>query len=165
MEVLSTTMLLGKKRKLGRIIDEISAGEKLSLTEKIEDKELLLYLGLTNDANPLYIQHDYASQTPFNKPIVPSIMLNGIITSAISKYLPGPGSHILKQEINFLKPVYHYSTIQFLFEVTSVNAETHSVKISVHATNEEEEPVIKGELTVCPPYKLEPMDGRILENF
>ncbi|MFL6518092.1 MAG: enoyl-CoA hydratase, partial [Bacillus sp. (in: firmicutes)] len=90
-------MVLGKKRKLGRKIEEITVGEKLSMAEKIEDKDLLLYLGLTDDANPLYIQHDYASQTPFGKPIVPSIMLTGIITSAISRYLPGPGSHILSQ--------------------------------------------------------------------
>ena len=83
-------MILGKKRRIGREIEKIVEGEKLKLTE-IEDKELLLYLGLTNDSNPLYIQHDYASQTEFDKPLVPTIMLNGIITSAISKYLPGPG--------------------------------------------------------------------------
>ncbi|NIK15709.1 acyl dehydratase [Saccharococcus thermophilus] len=83
-----------KKRKLGRNISEISVGEKLVINEKMEDKDLLLYLGLTDDANPLYIQHDYASQTPLKKPIVPAVMLTGMITSAISKYLPGPGSHI-----------------------------------------------------------------------
>ena len=60
-------MLLGKKRKLGREIKEMNVGEKLALTEKIEDKDILLYLGLTDDANPLFIQHDYASQTPFQK--------------------------------------------------------------------------------------------------
>lgn len=48
--------MLSKKRKLGRLISDISVGEKLVLTEAIEDKDLLLYLGLTNDANPLYIQ-------------------------------------------------------------------------------------------------------------
>lgn len=83
-------MLLGKKRKLGRKVESMSVGEKLKLTEKIEDKDLLLYLGLTNDGNPLYIQHDFASQTSYEKPIVPAIMLTGIVTSAISKYLPGP---------------------------------------------------------------------------
>ena len=38
-------MLLGKKRKLGRKVEDMSVGEKLKLTEKIEDKDLLLYLG------------------------------------------------------------------------------------------------------------------------
>lgn len=158
-------MLLGKKRKLGRTIDGISVGEKLTLTEKIEDKELLLYLGLTNDSNPLYIQHDYASQTPYKKPIVPSIMLSGILTSAVSKYLPGPGSHVLKQEIEFTKPVFHYATIQFLFEVKEVNSKKHTLVIEVQATDDENETVIKGKLLVCPPYAPQKMEGHILENF
>lgn len=158
-------MLLGKKRKLGRQITEITVGEKLTLTEKIEDKDLLLYLGLTNDANPLYIQHDYASQTPYKKPIVPSVMLTGIITSAISKYLPGPGSHITKQEIVYIKPVYHYGTVQFLFEVTEINKNENSIVISIDATDEHDVKVIKGWVTVHPPTKLQPMDGTALENF
>ena len=158
-------MLLGKKRKLGRKIEEMTVGEKLTLTEKIEDNELLLYLGLTNDANPLYIQHDYASQTPFKKPIVPSIMLTGIITSAVSKYLPGPGSHIVEQNIEFPKPVYHYATVQFLFEVAEVNPDSHLVTIHVSATNEEDEKVINGSIKVCPPHRLEKMNSHALENF
>jgi 3-hydroxybutyryl-CoA dehydratase len=153
-----------KKRKLGRNISEISVGEKLVINAKIEDKDLLLYLGLTDDANPLYIQHDYASQTPLKKPIVPAVMLTGMITSAISKYLPGPGSHIIKQEIHFLKPVYHYEQLQFLFEVTEVNEDHHMITISVQATRDEDK-VLEGTLSVCPPYVLSPFDGRVLENF
>ncbi|MFS0646766.1 MaoC/PaaZ C-terminal domain-containing protein [Siminovitchia sp. 179-K 8D1 HS] len=145
-------MLLGKKRKLGRQIGEITEGEKLKLTEKIEDKDLLLFLGLTNDANPLYIQHDYASQTPYEKPIVPSVMLTGIITSAITKYLPGPGSHILKQEIEFVKPVHHYATVEFLFEVVDVNQESHTVTIKVQGTDENEQTVINATVLAAPPY-------------
>ncbi|NRD76085.1 enoyl-CoA hydratase [Bacillus sp. BRMEA1] len=158
-------MLLGKKRKLGRKIEEISVGEKLSITEKIEDKDLLLYLGLTDDANPLYIQHDYASQTPFKKPIVPSIMLTGMITSAVSKYLPGPGSHILSHEIEFPKPVYHYGTVELLLEVIDVNRSQHTIVISILGTNENKETVINGKIKVCPPHRLEEFYGKVLENF
>lgn len=158
-------MLLGKKRKLGRKIEEITVGEKLALTEKIEDKDILLYLGLTDDANPLYIQHDYASQTPFEKLIVPSIMLTGIITSAVSKYLPGPGSHIVAQEIEFPKPVYHYATVQFLFEVIEVDTLAKLITIHVTGKNEKEQLVVNGELKVCPPYMLEGIHGKALDNF
>jgi 3-hydroxybutyryl-CoA dehydratase len=158
-------MLLGKKRKLGREIKEISVGEKLALTEKIEDKDILLYLGLTDDANPLYIQHDYASQTPHKKPIVPSIMLTGMVTSAVSKYLPGPGSHILSQDIHFPKPVYHYGTVHLLLEIVEVNQDDHTVKMTVVGTNEKDEVVINGKLNVCPPYRLGGMDAGVLDNF
>jgi 3-hydroxybutyryl-CoA dehydratase len=158
-------LLLGKKRKLGRKIKEISVGEKLAITEKIEDKDLLLYLGLTNDANPLYIQHDYASQTSYKKPIVPSIMLAGIISSAISKYLPGPGSHIKRQDLQFLKPVYHYSSLEFLFEVVEVNLHDESIIIDVRAENQEQEIVLLGSLQVCPPPPIDGFNGDALDNF
>lgn len=143
--------MLLKKKKPGRNIEEISLGEKLTLTEKMEDKELLLYLGLTNDANPLYIQHDYASQTPFKKPLVPAIMLAGIDTSAVSKYIPGPGSYILSQEMSFPRPVYHEQTITFFFEVTSISLDQNKVEISVTAKNEQDESVLMGKLLIIPP--------------
>ncbi|MFC5604410.1 MaoC/PaaZ C-terminal domain-containing protein [Sporosarcina koreensis] len=157
--------MLGKKRRIGREIDKIVEGEKLKLTEKIEDKDLLLYLGLTNDSNPLYIQHDYASQTEFDKPIVPTIMLNGIVTSAISKYLPGPGSHVTEQHLLFPTHVHHYETIEFLFEVIRVEKEKDSIVIMVEATNEEGKTVISGTVTVIPPSVRENLTSDAMENF
>ena len=126
---------------------------------------MLLYLGLTDDANPLYIQHDYASQTPYEKPIVPSVMLVGMISSAVSKYLPGPGSHILSQTIQFLKPVYHYSTVHFLLKVVNVDSSNHLIEIEVTAENDSFETVLNGSLTISPPYRLVGMNGKALENF
>lgn len=158
-------LILGKKRRLGRKIEDITVGEKLKLTEKIEDKDLLLYLGLTNDSNPLYIQHDYASQTVFEKPIVPTIMLTGIVTSAVSKYLPGPGSHVVEQHLTFPKPVYHYSTIDFTFEVTRVTKEDNRIEISIEARDVLEEIVISGVVTVLPPKVEDRLTSQAMDNF
>lgn len=158
-------MLLGKKRKLGRLIDEIQPGEKLRLSEKIEDKDLLLYLGLTDDNNPLFIQHDYASLTPYEKPIVPQIMLIGMITGAISKILPGPGSSILSQTLTFPAPVYHYSEVHFLMTVEDVDRENQIITIKVQAEDDRGKLVIEGELTVKPPYPPKSVTSATFENF
>ncbi|WP_391202509.1 enoyl-CoA hydratase [Psychrobacillus sp. L4] len=152
-------MLLGKTIKIGRKIEELSIGEKLTITEKIEDKDLLLYLGLTNDNNPLYIQHDYASKTVYEKPIVPPIMLCGVITSAISKYLPGPGSHITKQILTYPKPAYHYSVIKFTFEVKEIHINENNAIIHITALNEDDQTVVDGIFHVSPP-KLEDQEGK-----
>jgi hypothetical protein len=146
-------VLLGKKRKLGRKIQELSVGESLQLTEKIEDKDLLLYLGLTNDSNPLYIQHDFTSQTSFQKPVVPTIMLNGVVTSAISKYIPGPGSYITSQQFEYPQPVYHYDTIHILLEVIAVNIELNEVTVNIEGRNDEDLLVMQGKVTVNPPNR------------
>lgn len=158
-------MLLGKKRKLGRKIEDMNVGEKLKLTEKIEDKDLLLYLGLTNDGNPLYIQHDFASQTAFEKPVVPNIMLTGIITSAISKYLPGPGSYISEQQLKFVKPVYHYSTIDFLLEIVEIDEKNNLVSVRIEATDEKGNSVVEGTVHVNPPQLLNQLTTHAMDNF
>lgn len=160
-------MNIGKPRKLGKTIEDIEEGDSLSLTESIEDKDLLLYLGLTNDANPLYIQHDYAQKTEYGKPIVPSIMLMGIITSAISKHLPGPGSHVVNFSVNFVEPVFHYETLTFQFEVIKVDKMKDVVTISIEAVNEEEDRVLDAVVMVQPPQvtlaDLEEKEGDIDE--
>jgi len=142
---------IGKPRKLGKKIDEIEEGDSLSLTESIEDNQLLLYLGLTNDANPLYIQHDYTQKTEYQRPIVPSIMLMGIITSAVSKHLPGPGSHVVNFSVNFIEPVYHYETLTFEFEVIKVDKMKDVVTISVEAINTEDHRILDAVVMVQPP--------------
>lgn len=144
-------LILGKKRNLGKRIEEIKVGEKLNLTEKIEDKDLLLYLGLTNDGNPLYIQHDFAAQTIYEQPIVPTIMITGIITSAISKHLPGHGSHIYEQHLIFPKPVYHYATIAFDFIVSKIDVGENKVIIQVNAHDESGDLVVTGTVVAIPP--------------
>lgn len=145
--------MIGKPRKIGNTINEIEEGQSLSVTESIEDSQLLLYLGLTNDANPLYIQHDYAKTTAYEKPIVPSAMLMGIVTSAVSKHLPGPGSHVVNFSINFIEPVYHYETLTFDFEVIKVDKMKEVVTISVEAVNEKENRVLDAVVIVQPPVK------------
>lgn len=143
-------MNFGKTRKLGKSIEDIAEGDSLSLTESIEDQELLLYLGLTNDSNPLYIQHDYASETEYKRPIVPSVMLMGIITSAVSKHFPGPGSHVVNFSVNFIEPVYHYETLTFEFEVIKVDLMKDVITISVEAVNSENQRILDAVVMVKP---------------
>ncbi|MGX7373770.1 MaoC family dehydratase [Enterococcus asini] len=144
---------INRSKRLGKTLEEIEEGDSLSLTESIEDSQLLLYLGLTNDANPLYIQHDYAQDTEYQRPIVPSVMLMGIITSAISKHLPGPGSHVVNFSVNFIEPVYHYETLTFEFEVIKVDKMKDVVTISVEAVNVEDSRVLDAVVMVQPPAK------------
>ncbi|GAQ18917.1 (R)-specific enoyl-CoA hydratase [Oceanobacillus picturae] len=157
--------MLGKKRKLGMTLKDIQIGETYTAIKVIEDKELLLYLGLTNDANPLYIQHDYASQTPYKAPIVPSVLLFGMVSSIVSMHLPGPGSHITQHEMAFPKPVLHQTEVRFNLEVIAIDEKDHTVSINVTGYDVDGDKVIIGKLQVCPPYKPNSLTATSLENF
>ncbi|PYZ97234.1 enoyl-CoA hydratase [Alteribacter lacisalsi] len=156
-----------KKRKIGSVIQSLKPGEKAEVMKKVEDKDILLYLGLSDDANPIYIQHDYAARTPFKKPIVPQIMINGFVNTTVSTHLPGPGSSILSQTLTYPKPLYHYGTLHLSLEVTEVDEKKHTVTISVSGKDEEGDKVVEGEMKVCPPYPWKPVtqDAGTFENF
>ncbi|XGA33036.1 enoyl-CoA hydratase [Virgibacillus sp. CBA3643] len=144
-------MLIGKKRKLGKVMSELQIGDTYTVVKKIEDKDLLLYLGLTDDANPLYIQHDYASQTPYKHPIVPSVMLFGMVSSIISMYLPGPGSHITQHEMIFPKAVSHDAEVTITIEIIAIDEDSDKVALSVIGFDTKGDEIVNGKLYVSPP--------------
>ncbi len=78
-------------------------------------------------------------------------MLMGIITSAISKHLPGPGSHVVNFSVNFIEPVFHYETLTFQFDVIKVDKMKDVVTISVEAENTNEDRVLDAVVMVQPP--------------
>ena len=70
-----------------------------------------------------------------------------------------------EQHLLFPNHVYHYETINFLFEVIRVEKEKRSVVIQVEATNEDGQIVISGTVTVIPPSILENLTSDAMENF
>jgi len=71
----------------------------------------------------------------------------------------------VEQHLSFPKPVYHYSTIDFIFEVTQVIQEDNRIEISVEARDEREEIVISGVVTVLPPKVEERLTSQAMDNF
>jgi acyl dehydratase len=82
-------------------------------------------------------------------------MLMGIVTSAISKHLPGPGSHVVNFSVNFVEPVYHYETLTFEFEVIKVDKMKDVITISVEAVNTENDRVLDAVVMVQPPILID----------
>ncbi|WP_053218938.1 MaoC/PaaZ C-terminal domain-containing protein [Virgibacillus senegalensis] len=157
--------MFDKKRPLGKKITELNVGDSYQQDYQLTDQDLLFYLGITNDANPLYLQHDYASQTPYKRPIVPSVLLFGNVSSIVSMHLPGPGSHILEQQLRYPHPVYHESKLFFHLHISSIDLDKHQVKLDVRGNDTENRTVLEGELVVCPAYEPKSMIASSLENF
>lgn len=158
-------MILGKKRKLGREVNQLQVGNTFETTLKIEDKDILLYLGLSDDTNPVYIQHNYTEQTPYQKPVVPHVMLVGYLFSSVNKHLPGPGSVILSSHLDFPEVLYHYSEIKLSLKVLECETKQNRVTLSVEMVDQDQRTVLVGKLDVSPPVPLKPIYMNAFENF
>ena len=124
--------------RIGITIDERVEGETLSLSETIKNREILLYLGHTNDDSPHYSQYDYIKELGLTKPVVPTALIFGIITSTINKHLPGPGSHVVNVNLNLIEKIFRNDLLSFNFEIIKIDTNKDLVTINIEIMRNEE---------------------------
>lgn len=81
-------------------------GDAVIREKTITENEVKLFAELSGDKNPIHLNDDYAKNTIFKKRIVQGILVAGQISAILANDLPGEGTIYLKQELNFVKPVF-----------------------------------------------------------
>ncbi|MDR6226615.1 MaoC/PaaZ C-terminal domain-containing protein [Desmospora profundinema] len=158
-------MILGKKRETPREWEAVSVGETDEFLRRVEDRDVLLYLGVTEDTNPLFLQSVYAEQTPYGHVVVPPGLLLGWVTGRVSKRLPGPGSRVVGQRITFPEAARHSSAIRLRLKVIGKDDGRHQLTLEVIGEDEDGRRVIDGELDVLGPPPTNRLFRDAYENF
>lgn len=153
------------KRKLGKMIDSLQVGDKAKFSKRINDRDIHLYMGVTGDLNPIYIDRNYASRTHFKEPIVPGIILAGLIVATISSELPGQGSITVSQQINFVAPVRWNEMITTEVEIIAVDRPKNRVTLKTTCRRQNGAMVVTGESVVMPPLCLKSIMSYAFEDY
>jgi acyl dehydratase len=101
--------------------DEVAVGDVWeSPARTITETDVVNFAGLTGDYNPLHVDHEFARNTPFGRPIAHGLL--GL------SFVAGLGSHsplmrtvafVRICEWNFLKPIYIGDTVHVRTEITA----------------------------------------------
>jgi 3-hydroxybutyryl-CoA dehydratase len=135
----------------GKTIDLLKIGDVSEFTKTVSESDIYQFAGITGDFNPAHVNEAYASKTFFKKRIAHGMLSAGFISAILGNHLPGPGSIYVKQELNFLAPVYIGDTITARAEVVDLDNENNRVTLSTNCYNQEGTMVIKGEAVLSPP--------------
>lgn len=95
----------------------IKVGSSHIETFKVTNDQVINFAKITGDYNPIHIDEEYAKSTPFKKRIAHGILIAGFISNILANKLPGPGTIYLKQELNFIFPVFIDDTVTVKVEV------------------------------------------------
>ena len=130
-------------------IEDMVIGQTAEYGKTITEADIILFAGMTGDNNPMHINEEYASATPFERRIAHGMLTASVISAAIAGRLPGPGTIYLGQNLRFKAPVRPGDTVHAKVTVKEVLHEKRRVILDTICTVRDKV-VIEGDALVMP---------------
>lgn len=132
-------------------LDDVSVGDTFTTVARtVTETDIVSFACLSGDFNPLHMDHEWARQGPFGRPIA-----HGLLSLAISSGLPSSLDQMvilafLEETRKFKGPVYPGDTIRCTYTVSDVIPSSSKpdrgvVKLDVRLDNQRGESVQLGE--------------------
>lgn len=129
-------------------------GQTATFSKTIAEFDIYSFAGITGDLNKLHVDEEFAKKSRFGKRIAHGMLTASFICTALGTKLPGEGTIHIKQELEFIKPVFIGDTITVYLEVVEILSEKKYLKIKSQIFNQEKELVVDGFSIVKPPKQL-----------
>lgn len=84
---------------------QFQIGRKHTVARTFSEMEVDAFGHLSGDLNPLHMDDEFASHSPFGQRVVHGL-LTAAVVSRVHTELTGPGFAYVGQELRFLKPVF-----------------------------------------------------------
>jgi 3-hydroxybutyryl-CoA dehydratase len=123
----------------------IQVGQRAMLSKTITEADVVLYAGIVGDFSPLHVNEEYARQTRLGARTAPSMLTGGLVSSVLSNQLPGPEFVFLRQQFEFLVPIFIGDTVTASVEVVSVEPEKRIVRLRTDCHNQVNKQLLTGE--------------------
>lgn len=109
--------------------DDIAVGDKASFQYTLSNRDIDKFANLSGDFNPLHVDDEYASSTPFGRRIVHGMFLASLFSRLVGMYLPGRRCLYLAQSLDFVHPVFAGDRIEVQGEVKHKQNVTNTLVI------------------------------------
>ncbi|MCP4690945.1 MAG: MaoC family dehydratase [Desulfobacterales bacterium] len=118
-----------------RTLKHLGIGQRAEMKRTFTPSDIEEYAALTGDANPLYMDADFARKAGFKNPIVPGPLLSGMFSHLLGMRLPGMGTNWLKQNLHFPAPAHPGDEITASVEIVRLRPDKNLVNLRDVCTN------------------------------
>lgn len=151
--------------ELGKTYEELTVGEKATFSRRVTKQDVLQYMSLSGDLNPLYGDAAYAGRTKYAHTIVPANMLAGFAMGAVATVKPGLGSVTYSHSYRLTHPPRVGDEVTVEMEIVALKPDHQRVIIEYVMHDQEGRELQGGTLEVEPPQKLKPILHHDYESF
>lgn len=85
----------------------IKKGQKAQMTKTFDREDVFCFAKLTGDFSDLHVSGEFSKNQWFQKPVVHGVLVGSLISSVMGMKLPGPGTILARETIDFLRPVFY----------------------------------------------------------
>lgn len=151
--------------ELGMSFDRLSIGQKATFSRRVTKQDVLQYMSLSGDLNPLYGDATYAGRTTYGHPIVPANMLAGFAMGAVASVLPGLGSltHAHSYRLAHAPQIGDEITVEM--EIVALKPDEQRVVMEYTMRDQTGRELQQGSMEVEPPQRLKPVLRHEYESF
>ncbi|MDW8302592.1 MAG: MaoC family dehydratase [Bacteroidia bacterium] len=129
-----------------------SVGQKATYTKTFTADDVKQFAEVSGDDNPIHLDPEYASKTPFKRNIVHGALTSSLFSTILGTIFPGEGTIYMSQCTKFVKPVYVGDTITAEVEVTKIEGAKKILFLATRCYNQNNELVAEGEAKVKVPF-------------
>jgi len=104
----------------GYFYEDLKVGMTASFGRTVTEADIVLFAGVSGDTNPIHINEEYATATPFKGRIAHGILSAAFISCVLGTKLPGPGAVYVAQSLRFKAPVRIGDTVVATVELTEL---------------------------------------------
>jgi 3-hydroxybutyryl-CoA dehydratase len=123
--------------------EKIQVNDVETMTKTVTESDVMLWVGLCGDMNPVHIDRVYGKTSRFKDVVVPGLLVASLISSAVTKV--AFGNVYAMQNLKFTRPVYIGDTITASARIIDKLEDKHMVVIETRCVNQNDEVVIVGE--------------------
>jgi len=125
--------------------NKLTVGEKSHFSKTISESDINLFSGLVADFHPMHVNAIIADESKSGKRLAQSALIVGLVNGVLRNHLPGKNFIILRQQVEYLKPVLLGDTVTVKVEVLNWLPEKRLVTMKMDCYNQFGKDILTGE--------------------
>ena len=128
----------------GHKCDTFFLGQENSISRKVTSKDILSMAHVSGDMNPIHTDENYAAKNFFGRQIAHGLFCLGMVSNILGTRLPGEGTILVSETVNYKKPVFVDDTITTTVTILDIQHEKDKINFSFKCENQKGEVVTDG---------------------
>jgi acyl dehydratase len=128
---------MSSEKAIDRDFASLHEGDEAYFTKAISVEDVDAFAEVSGDKNPLHVDNEYASGTPFRSRVVHGMLMAALVSRLIGMQLPGVRSLLVKESMEFRQPVYIADNLKVSGKILSKSESTRLLEIAVSITRQD----------------------------